>query len=163
LYEHQIAMLKRIPFLRGTTPWILMDFRSPRRQLPGIQDFFTARAWFSERGERKRAFYVMQRFYRDLAAAWEKPAARGSEPAALRDLLATAWGDNDLVGEGLASFAQISENQHVGSRRLACRSEPARLRPLGRRRDVGTGAAVELHGRAYPSRDSHPQVGIVNV
>src|SRR5207249_2513719 len=29
LYQHQVAMLKRIPFLRGTCPWILMDFRSP--------------------------------------------------------------------------------------------------------------------------------------
>jgi beta-glucuronidase len=34
LYEHQIAMLKKIPSLRGMTPWILVDFRSPRRPLP---------------------------------------------------------------------------------------------------------------------------------
>jgi len=68
LYEHQVAMLKRIPFLRGTAPWILMDFRSPRRQLPGVQDFFNRKGLVSERGEKKRAFFVMQRFYRELAA-----------------------------------------------------------------------------------------------
>src|SRR6266446_2751315 len=39
LYRHQIAMLKRISFLRGTAPWILKDFRSPRRVLPRFQDY----------------------------------------------------------------------------------------------------------------------------
>jgi len=39
LYEHQLAMLKRIPNLAGMSPWVLMDFRSPARMLPGIQDF----------------------------------------------------------------------------------------------------------------------------
>ncbi len=65
LYEHQIAMLKRIPFLRGTTPWILMDFRSPRRALPDIQDFFNRKGLVSERGEKKAAFYVLRRFYEE--------------------------------------------------------------------------------------------------
>jgi beta-glucuronidase len=74
IYEHQVGMLRRIPFLRGTTPWILMDFRSPRRQLPGIQDFFNRKGLVSERGQKKKAFFVMQRFYRELAAEWEKQA-----------------------------------------------------------------------------------------
>ena len=72
LYEHQVAMLRRIPFLRGTTPWILMDFRSPRRQLPGIQDFFNRKGLVSDQGHKKRAFFVMQAFYRELAAEWER-------------------------------------------------------------------------------------------
>ena len=75
LYEHQVAMLERIPFLRGTTPWILMDFRSPRRQLPKIQDFFNRKGLVSDRGQKKKAFFVMQRFYGELAAQW---AATGS-------------------------------------------------------------------------------------
>ena len=66
VYEHQIGMLKRIPFLRGTSPWILMDFRSPRRPLPGIQDYWNRKGLISDRGERKRAFYVMQNWYREL-------------------------------------------------------------------------------------------------
>jgi beta-glucuronidase len=74
LYEHQVAMLRRIPFLRGTTPWILMDFRSPRRQLPGIQDFFNRKGLVSDKGQKKRAFFVMQAFYRELAAEWERNA-----------------------------------------------------------------------------------------
>ena len=66
IYQHQIGMLKRIPFLRGTAPWILMDFRSPRRPLPGIQDFWNRKGLISDRGERKKAFYVMQRWYQEL-------------------------------------------------------------------------------------------------
>ena len=66
IYQHQIGMLKRIPFLRGTSPWILMDFRSPRRPLPGIQDFWNRKGLISDRGERKKAFYVMQRWYQEL-------------------------------------------------------------------------------------------------
>jgi beta-glucuronidase len=69
LYEHQVAMLKRISFLRGTTPWILKDFRSPRRTLPGIEDYFNRKGLISDRGEKKRAFFVLQGFYRELQNA----------------------------------------------------------------------------------------------
>jgi beta-glucuronidase len=69
LYEHQLAMLKKIPSLRGITPWILTDFRSPRRPLPGIQDFYNRKGLISSRGERKQAFYVLQNFYRELMKA----------------------------------------------------------------------------------------------
>jgi beta-glucuronidase len=63
LYKHQIAMLQKIPFLCGMSPWILMDFRSPRRQLPGIQDFRNRKGLVSEHGEKKKAFYVLQKYY----------------------------------------------------------------------------------------------------
>ncbi len=67
VYEHQIAMLEKIPFLRGITPWILTDFRSPRRPLPGIQDYWNRKGLISERGEKKQAFYVLQKFYERMA------------------------------------------------------------------------------------------------
>jgi beta-glucuronidase len=66
-YRHSLAMLKKIPFLRGTSPWILMDFRSARRPLVGIQDFYNRKGLVSDRGEKKKAFYVMQEFYREHA------------------------------------------------------------------------------------------------
>ncbi len=66
LYRHQVNMLKKIPFLRGTAPWILTDFRSPRRLLPGIQDYWNRKGLISDRGEKKKAFYVMQAWYREL-------------------------------------------------------------------------------------------------
>lgn len=69
LYQHQVAMLRRIPFLSGMSPWILKDFRSPRRPLPGIQDYFNRKGLVSERGERKKAFDVLRRFYAEVARA----------------------------------------------------------------------------------------------
>ena len=66
IYQHQIAMLKKIPFLRGTSPWILTDFRSPRRPLPGIQDYWNRKGLISDRGEKKKAFYVLQRWYQEM-------------------------------------------------------------------------------------------------
>ena len=67
LYQHQLGMFKRIPFLRGTAPWILTDFRSPRRPLPKIQDYWNRKGLISSSGEKKKAFYVMQQYYRELS------------------------------------------------------------------------------------------------
>jgi beta-glucuronidase len=69
LYQHQIAMLKRIPFLRGTSPWILKDFRSPRRTLPQIEDYFNRKGLVSDDGRKKKAFFVLQKYYRELLDA----------------------------------------------------------------------------------------------
>lgn len=66
LYEHQIAMLKRIPFLRGMSPWVLKDFRSPRRTLPRFEDYFNRKGLLSDHGEKKKSFFVLQKFYREL-------------------------------------------------------------------------------------------------
>ena len=68
LYQHQLRMLQRIPALAGMTPWILMDFRSPRRTLAGIQDYYNRKGVISDRGQRKQAFYVLQKFYQEKVA-----------------------------------------------------------------------------------------------
>ncbi|MGA2483423.1 MAG: glycoside hydrolase family 2 TIM barrel-domain containing protein [Candidatus Acidiferrales bacterium] len=68
LYEHQIKMLREMPFLAGMSPWILMDFHSPRRYLTGIQDDRNRKGLVSDQGQKKQAFFVLQRFYRELAA-----------------------------------------------------------------------------------------------
>ena len=66
LYMRSVNMFKRIPGLAGTTPWILKDFRSPRRQLPGIQDDFNRKGLVSDKGQKKKAFYIMQKWYNEL-------------------------------------------------------------------------------------------------
>lgn len=66
LYQHQIAMLKKIPSLAGLSPWVLMDFHSPRRLLPGTQDYYNRKGLVSNLGERKQAFYVLQKYYREM-------------------------------------------------------------------------------------------------
>ena len=65
-------MYNRVDGFAGTSPWILMDFRSTRRQLNGIQDFFNRKGVISERGVRKKAFYVLQDFYRSKKAEYEQ-------------------------------------------------------------------------------------------
>jgi beta-glucuronidase len=69
LYRHQLVMLKGIGQLRGMSPWILMDFRSPRRPLPGIQEYFNRKGLISDQGDKKEAFYVLQKAYRELSAS----------------------------------------------------------------------------------------------
>jgi beta-glucuronidase len=66
VYAHNLAMLRKMSFVRGTTPWILKDFRSPRRPLPGIQDFWNRKGLVSEKGVRKEAWYVLHNFYEEL-------------------------------------------------------------------------------------------------
>ena len=66
VYKNNIKMLKKIPFLAGTSPWILMDFRSARRHLKTIQMDFNRKGLISEKGIKKQAFYTLQRFYTDL-------------------------------------------------------------------------------------------------
>lgn len=67
VYREQVKMLEKIDGLSGLSPWILMDFRSPRRPLPDIQDGFNRKGLISNTGERKKAFYVMQEYYRKKA------------------------------------------------------------------------------------------------
>ncbi|MFC2084118.1 glycoside hydrolase family 2 protein [Bacteroidota bacterium] len=66
IYRYHVDMLNKIPFLRGMSPWILTDFRSPRRPLPKIQDFWNRKGLISEKGDKKMAFYVLQSYYLDM-------------------------------------------------------------------------------------------------
>ena len=63
LYRENLKMIDKIEGLAGTTPWILTDFRSPRRVLPDIQDYYNRKGLMSEKGERKKAFYVLKEWY----------------------------------------------------------------------------------------------------
>ena len=67
LFDHQLGMVQRMPNLAGMTPWVLMDFRSPLRMLPGVQDYHNRKGLISNRGQRKKAFYTLQEFYRKQA------------------------------------------------------------------------------------------------
>ena len=67
LYRHNIEMLSKVPFIKGLSPWILKDFRSPKRLLPRIQDYWNRKGLISDQGQKKKAFYVLQDFYRNKA------------------------------------------------------------------------------------------------
>lgn len=62
LYIQSVAMFEKMD-LAGTAPWILMDFLSPRRVLPEIQDGFNRKGLISNEGIKKKAFFIMQEWY----------------------------------------------------------------------------------------------------
>jgi beta-glucuronidase len=68
-YRQTLAMAAKIPFLRGLSPWILKDFRTPRRQHPVYQQGWNRKGLVSETGVRKRAFETLAEHYRRLEAA----------------------------------------------------------------------------------------------
>jgi len=63
LYIKTLNMLDQIDGLCGMSPWILTDFRSPRRHLPEIQNDFNRKGVLSEKGEKKKAFFVLKEYY----------------------------------------------------------------------------------------------------
>ena len=67
VYRRQIAMLERQLALRGVTPWVLKDFRSPLRLYQGVQDYWNRKGLVADDGTRKQAFYVLRDWYRELA------------------------------------------------------------------------------------------------
>ena len=62
---------------------MLADFRSPRRHLTGIQDDFNRKGLVSERGIKKKAFYVLRHYYQEKAIEYQtqahKPQAQEQE------------------------------------------------------------------------------------
>ena len=70
LYQQNVAMLDKIEGLAGCTPWVLKDFRSPRRVLDGIQDYYNRKGLYSDRGEKKLAFYVLKAWYEQKKNLW---------------------------------------------------------------------------------------------
>ncbi|WOI54179.1 glycoside hydrolase family 2 protein [Parvularcula sp. LCG005] len=62
-YRETLEMADHVPFLAGLSPWILKDFRSPRRQHPVYQNGWNRKGLISETGERKEAFDVLSDYY----------------------------------------------------------------------------------------------------
>ncbi|MFD1630007.1 glycoside hydrolase family 2 protein [Pseudopedobacter beijingensis] len=71
LYKHQIPFMNTMSGLRGMTPWILTDFRSPRRQHPYYQDFWNRKGLITETGKKKKAFFVLKDFYDKTAQKYK--------------------------------------------------------------------------------------------
>ncbi len=67
LYRQTIPMLEKIQGFSGMSPWILVDFRSPKRALPGVQDGFNRKGLISSDGVKKKAFTTLQEYYRKKA------------------------------------------------------------------------------------------------
>jgi beta-glucuronidase len=66
LYRETLDWLETVEELDGLSPWILKDFRSPRRPLYGVQDWWNRKGLISDNGVRKDVFGVL----RDRYGAW---------------------------------------------------------------------------------------------
>jgi len=66
LYQQNLKMIEKIPNIRGTSPWILNDFRSPKRVLPIIQDGWNRKGLISNHGIKKKAFFTVKKFYKKI-------------------------------------------------------------------------------------------------
>jgi beta-glucuronidase len=62
LYIQSVDMFDKMD-LAGTCPWILMDFKSPRRLFPDIQDGWNRKGLISNDGIKKKAFFIMKEWY----------------------------------------------------------------------------------------------------
>ena len=61
-YRATLTMADKVPFLAGLSPWILKDFRSPRRQNT-YQNGWNRKGVISETGQHKIAFSVLADYY----------------------------------------------------------------------------------------------------
>lgn len=67
IYEQQVAALGKIDYVKGMTPWILYDFRCPRRTSV-LQKYYNRKGLCSpDKTQKKLAFGVLQEFYRKIS------------------------------------------------------------------------------------------------
>jgi beta-glucuronidase len=64
IYKDQLALFNNIPNLAGVCAWILIDYRSPTRLHPVYQQGYNRKGLLSELGEKKKAWYVLNKYYK---------------------------------------------------------------------------------------------------
>lgn len=65
VYEKQVEQIGKIDYIKGMAPWILRDFRCPRRTAV-TQKYYNTKGLISKDGKRKMAFDVLRRFYHSI-------------------------------------------------------------------------------------------------
>jgi beta-glucuronidase len=76
-FKEQTAMFKRMPdnFV-GVSPWVLADFRSPKRNNPLYQDGWNRKGFYDDKGNKKKAFYIMQAYYNEMKEKYSNTAVK---------------------------------------------------------------------------------------
>ena len=64
VYKDQIEMFGTIPNLCGVCPWILFDYKSLGRMHPVYQKGYNRKGLISDKGEKKKAWYIMNTYYK---------------------------------------------------------------------------------------------------
>lgn len=63
VYVQTLKLAERTPLLQGMSPWILKDFKSPRRYHGRIQEYWNRKGVVDERGNKKMAFKILQEWF----------------------------------------------------------------------------------------------------
>jgi beta-glucuronidase len=72
-YREQIAMMKRMPDnYVGFAPWILCDFKSPKRNNPVYQEGWNRKGVIDNEGSKKKAFYILKAYYDEMEKLYDK-------------------------------------------------------------------------------------------
>ena len=66
IYKDQTEMFQHVPNLAGLCPWILADFRSLSRLQPVYQKGWNRKGLLSDKGEKKKAWYIMKKYYESI-------------------------------------------------------------------------------------------------
>lgn len=66
VYERQTQTIRNISYIKGMTPWILHDFRCPRRTSVNQRYYNTKGLLSADKKYRKMAFDVLKKFYHSL-------------------------------------------------------------------------------------------------
>ena len=63
IFKKQLRILSSVPYIKGISPWILYDFRCPRR-LHSMQNYYNLKGLLSaDKNKKKLAFYELKEFY----------------------------------------------------------------------------------------------------
>ena len=73
-FREQVAMFRRMPpAFVGVSPWVLADFRSPKRNNPRYQQGWNNKGLIGHNGKKKKAFYIVQAYYKSLMHPRQTP------------------------------------------------------------------------------------------
>lgn len=64
-YSNTLKMLEKITNIRGMTPWILTDYKSPNRKNFTYQNYWNRKGLISNKGKKKKAFYILKAYYQN--------------------------------------------------------------------------------------------------
>ncbi len=67
VYEKQIENIRKTSYIKGMTPWILYDFRCPRRTARNQKFYNTKGLLSTDKKYKKPAFYVLRDFYNSIS------------------------------------------------------------------------------------------------
>lgn len=80
VYRRQVAEIQKIPYIKGMTPWILYDFRCPRRTSV-LQQYWNRKGLLTpDRKHKKLAWSVLHDFYLSLEQDEKTSSRQGAFP-----------------------------------------------------------------------------------